>query len=141
MREVEIDADGPRPGLPKVATVLQNHPHGQILIGSSREFAGYDREVNRERIARMAGRAYRYVPDLARVRIIRTYAGLRPWTPDGRPLIGPTKQADGLIFATGHAGEGNTMALLTGRLVADLLTARETSADISPFSPDRFAMC
>lgn len=137
--QMEIGDDGPS-GRPQVATVLQPLPSGQILIGSSREFVGLDREVNRERLSQIAQRACRVVPKLAGLRIIRTYAGLRPWTPDGRPLIGPTQQAEGVVLATGHAGEGNTRALLTGRLIADLLTGRKSPIDPAPLSPDRFVM-
>ena len=138
MQAASIDADGPQPGSTQVAAVLQNLPSGQILIGSSREFAGFDREVNRERLAQIATRANRLVPGLRRLRIIRTYAGLRPWTPDGLPLIGRTAQVEGIVFATGHGGDGNTLALITARLVAELMTGQTTTLDTTPLSPDRF---
>jgi glycine/D-amino acid oxidase-like deaminating enzyme len=140
MRSVELDLDNPRPVSPQVAPVLQNLPRGEILIGSSREFAGFNHEVDRERIRAISRRAHRLIPDLAKLRIIRTYTGFRPWTPDGHPIIGATKQADGIILATGHAGEGNTLAILTGHLVADLVTGRVPSLDPSPLLPDRFDM-
>ena len=140
MQAASIDAAGPRPGSPQTAAVLQNLPSGQILIGSSREFAGFDREVNRERLAQIATRAERLVPGLRRLRIIRTYAGLRPWTPDGLPLVGRTAQVEGMVFATGHGGNGNTLALITARLVAELMTGQATTLDTTPLSPDRFEM-
>ena len=55
----------------------------------------------------------RLVPGIAQLRVLRTYAGLRPWTADGLPLVGPTRQADGIVFATGHAGEVNVMRMWT----------------------------
>lgn len=130
--------DGPEPGEPQIATVLQNLPSGSVLIGSSREFAGFDRTVNRTRLAQLADGARRVVPALARARAIRTYAGLRPWTPDAHPIIGPTQQRPGIAFATGHGGEGNTGALISGQLLAALLAGREPPIDASRFSPDRF---
>lgn len=136
----EMTPDGPKPGTPQAAAVLQPLPSGQILIGSSREFAGYDREVNRERLAQVARRASKVVPLLGQRRIIRTYAGLRPWTADGRPLIGPTEQVPGVTFATGHSGEGNTRSLITGRLVAALMAGSKPPLDPDPISPDRFAL-
>ena len=140
MQAASIDADGPQPGSPQIAAVLQNLPSGQILIGSSREFSEFDREVNRERLAQIATRAERLVPGLRRLRIIRTYAGLRPWTPDGLPLVGRTAKVEGIVFATGHGGNGNTLALITARLVAELMTDQTTSLDTTPLSPDRFKM-
>ena len=77
-------------------------------------------------------RASRYIPALAGVRVLRTYAGLRPWVPDGRPLIGPTIAMPGLMLATGHAGDGNTGSLLTGRLVAELAAGRPTALPVEP---------
>lgn len=133
----EMTPDGPRPGDSRTAAVLQPLPSGQILIGSSREF-GADREVDRGRLCEIARRAIRLVPGLAARRIIRTYAGLRPWTPDGRPLVGPTRMIEGLSLATGHAGEGNTRALITARIIGDLLTGRPPPIDPAPLSPDRF---
>jgi glycine/D-amino acid oxidase-like deaminating enzyme len=56
------------------------------------------------------------------------------------PLVGPTQQAEGIIFATGHAGDGNTLAIVTGNLIADLLAGRETMVETSPISLDRFVM-
>jgi len=134
----EMTPSGPKPGWPpRTAAVLQPLPSGQILIGSSREFAS-DREVNRERLAQIARRAVRMVPVLAERRIIRSYAGLRPWTPDGRPLIGRTRHVRGLTIAAGHGGEGNSRSLVTGRLVADIVAGATPHFDIAPLSPDRF---
>lgn len=141
LRSVSMGADGPQSRPPEVAAVLESQAAGQVLVGSSREFAGFDREVDRGRIAEIARKACQLVPDLSRLRIIRTYAGLRPWTPDGRPMIGPTRQAEGIVFATGHAGAGITLAPLTGRLIAQLLTGTAPLLDTEPLSPDRFVMC
>lgn len=131
-----LTRDGPI-GPPRAAAVLQPLPSGQILIGSSREFAA-DREVNRERIGQIAQRAARLAPVLGRRRIMRTYAGLRPWTPDGRPIVGRVEQVAGLTVAAGHAGEGNTRSLVTGRIVADIIAGGSPPIDIGPLSPDRF---
>jgi sarcosine oxidase subunit beta len=140
MLEVEIDDNGPVPGPPQLAAVLHPFDSGHILLGSVREFAGFDRDVVRDRIRSIARMTQRLVPGIAQLRILRTYTGLRPWTPDGLPLVGPTQQAEGIIFATGHAGDGNTLAIVTGNLIADLLAGRETTVETGPISPDRFVM-
>ena len=132
--------DSPEQSQPHVASVLQPLPSGSILIGSSREFAGFDREVSRDRLAQLRDRALRLVPALSRLRVLRTYAGLRPWTPDGLPLVGPTRTVAGFILATGHAGEGITGAILTGRIVADIVSNRQPPVPLGPVSPDRFAL-
>jgi glycine/D-amino acid oxidase-like deaminating enzyme len=139
MRSLPIGVDGPALGGPAaMATVIQPLPSGSFLIGSSREFAGFDRDVNRLRLRELAARAMRVVPRLGVLRLLRTYAGLRPWSPDGRPLVGRSAALGGLAFATGHAGDGNTGALLTGKLVAADLVGSTPPVDLRPYSPDRF---
>jgi sarcosine oxidase subunit beta len=140
MLEQSVSDSGPPASTPRIATVLQNLPSGSVLIGSSREFAGFDRTVDRGRLAQLGASARRVVPALGHSRVIRTYAGLRPWTPDGRPLIGPTEQQRGIAFATGHGGEGNTGALVSARLLADLLVGHAPELAVGRFSPDRFAL-
>ena len=139
MRAVPLGPDGPPVGGPAhVASVVQPLPSGSFLLGSSREFAGFDRGVNRQRIGEIASRARGLVPALAGVRVLRTYAGLRPWSPDGRPMIGRTGHVEGIAIATGHAGDGNTGALVTGSLLAADLTGQPPELDPAPYSPDRF---
>jgi len=123
---------------PRVATVLQPTVTGPILMGSSRELAGYDVAVDPERVAAIHQCASRLVPTISGLPVLRTYAGLRPTTPDGRPLLGRSSQVEGIILATGHGGDGMTLGPLTGRLVADLVMGRVAPIDLSPMAPERF---
>jgi D-hydroxyproline dehydrogenase subunit beta len=139
IRATPLGADGPESGGPAVlASVIQPLPSGSYLIGSSREFAGFDRDVDRHRLEELADRARRIVPALAGLRVLRAYAGLRPWSPDGRPMVGRTAAFEGVALATGHAGDGNTGALITGRLLASDLTGTPPVVDLAPYAPDRF---
>ena len=140
--EVSTNANAAVPiaGPAQVFGVVQPLPSGQILVGGSAEFAEFDRSVSPAVVGQIARRAVRLVPALAKLRAIRTYTGFRPWTPDGRPLVGPTGQATGLVFATGHGGEGITHSVLTGQIVADLIVDGSTKLDVRPLSPDRFRM-
>lgn len=130
--------DGPEPGPADVFGVVQPLPSGQVLIGGSRQFAGLDRRIDPGVVQSIARRATRMVPSLASVRAIRTYIGFRPWTPDGLPLIGPTRPTPGLVLATGHGGEGITESVVTGMIVADLIIGRVPPVDVGPLEPDRF---
>jgi sarcosine oxidase subunit beta len=53
------------------------------------------------------------------VNIIRSFAGLRPRTPDGMPILGPVESLPGLIMAAGHEGDGIALAPITGQMIAD----------------------
>jgi sarcosine oxidase subunit beta len=138
--KVETGPDGPKPGPVGFAAHLLCYETGHILLGSSRQFVGYDRNVDRRLIPILVKINQQLVPDIANLRIIRVYAGLRPWTPDGMAIIGPSKQIDGIYFATGHGPDGNTLSLITGTLIAAILSGRDTPIDVQPLSPDRFVM-
>lgn len=118
-----------------IAFNLQPRRSGQMLLGSSREFVGFDPLPNRRLMSRMVARAIEFCPALEKVSVIRTWVGFRPCTPDNLPLIG--KWADGIYVAAGHEGLGITTAPATGRLIADLLTGREPAIPIAPFAPTR----
>jgi glycine/D-amino acid oxidase-like deaminating enzyme len=65
------------------------------------------------------------------------WAGLRPYTPDGLPVIGPVPGLERLVVATGHGRMGITVAPPTGEAVADLLLEGRTSPAIEPFGIER----
>ncbi|MCX8453665.1 FAD-binding oxidoreductase [Paenarthrobacter ureafaciens] len=94
---------------------------GNLLIGGSREFAGFDKRSDPDVVATIAKHAARIAPELASTRIIRTMTGFRPYTGDGLPIIDWAPGTDGYVIAAGHEGDGLALAPLTGQLVADLL--------------------
>ncbi len=125
------------PSPESVAFNLQPRATGQMLLGSSREFAGLDPRVNRRIRDRMIRRALQFMPALARLSAIRTWTGFRPATPDNLPLVGPFTPTPGLYVAAGHEGLGITTSLGTARLIADAILGRASEIDRSPYSPNR----
>jgi D-hydroxyproline dehydrogenase subunit beta len=118
-----------------VAFNVQPRKTGQVLIGSSREFVGWDAKVNEAVCARMVARACTFLPGLRGLPALRTWVGFRPATPDKLPLVG--KWEDGLFVAAGHEGLGVTTAPGTARLLADAWTGRQPPLDARPFDPRR----
>ena len=88
----------------------------------------------------MVRRAQRFLPDIGELQMLRAWAGFRPATPDGRPLIGRIAAAGPALHwaATGHEGLGLTLASGTARLWLDLLLGRPPAVDPAPFAADRF---
>ena len=82
----------------------------------------------------------RFLPGLAQVGVIRSYAGLRPWSPDRLPLVGPASASPGFYLATGHEGAGIGLAPVTGRLLADCITGAPSPASAAYLRPDRFEL-
>ena len=125
------------PSPESVAFNIQPRATGQMLLGSSREFVGFDASINRRLRARMIRRALEYSPAVASLSAIRTWVGFRPATPDNLPLVGAWDPAPGLFIAAGHEGLGITTAPGTGRLVADAILGRSSPIDPKPYSPMR----
>ena len=76
------------------------------------------------------------MPELASARFVTAWAGLRPGTPDGLPILGDSP-ITGLFFAAGHFRNGILLAPITARLVADAITGGP-ARDLSAFSLNRF---
>ncbi len=121
-----------------IGLALSQSPKGNIMFGATREFVGYDKGVTYEGISEVVKNAARYFPKLKDMSIIRTMGGMRPFTPDGLPLIGWTEGIEGFFMAAGHEGDGIALAPVTGRVVSDIILKGETFVDMSGFDPNRF---
>lgn len=118
--------------------VVEGTAAGPVLIGASRERVGFDRTLSTEVLRRLAAQATALFPVLAGVRVMRTYAGFRPYLPDHLPAIGPDPRVPGLLHACGHEGAGIGLAPATGLIVARCLTGGLPPLGTSPFDPGRF---
>ena len=119
---------------------FQQHPGGSCYLGSTREFAGFEETVTDRGRETILQSAKRWFPALSNVPLARSFAGLRPWTPDHHPLIGPSARVDGLWYATGHEGDGVTLAPITGKIIAELIrgkTPELSGVDLSRYLPAR----
>jgi glycine/D-amino acid oxidase-like deaminating enzyme len=120
------------------AVNLQPQSHGSCLIGSTRQFCGMKREVDRALLHRSLSRAARYAPGLRRAPVVRTWAGLRPYSIDKHPLIGEWPSLGGCWIAAGHEGLGITLAPITGLLIAQQIAGVPAAVDDTPYLPGRF---
>ena len=120
------------------SAVVEGTASGTVLIGSSRDVAGFSMAPDPAALAEMARRAVGLFPFLARVRAIRSYTGFRPAAPDHLPVIGPDAEVPGLFHATGHEGAGIGLAPATAELVTALVSGTAPPVDPAPFTPARF---
>jgi glycine/D-amino acid oxidase-like deaminating enzyme len=120
-----------------VAFNVQPRPTGQILIGSSREFAATDAAVSPVMVQRMLARAFEFMPALRGLQALRTWTGFRPTTPDGRPYLGAVPGHRRVWVAAGHEGLGVTTAPGSARLLMDLFLGRTPAIDPAPYAPAR----
>jgi len=117
---------------------IEQTGNGNLLLGSTREFVGFDRRNTLAGIKTILKNTGSLIPALKDIQIIRCFAGLRPWTPDGLPLLGPVSGLEGFFMAAGHEGDGIALAPVTGELVARMILDLPPDHDMTPFSPDRF---
>ena len=111
---------------------------GHIVCGSTLEDAGFEKRVTSEGVQQILAAAIELVPALEGATMLDTWAGLRPGTPDGLPILGATEFA-GLFAATGHYRNGILLAPATAKKMAALILTGESDPAIARFSPERFA--
>jgi sarcosine oxidase subunit beta len=119
---------------------IEQTKSGGFLLGSTREFVGFDRRITWSALQRIAAQTSRILPALRGFRIIRTFAGLRPSTPDGLPILGPVPNVEGLFMATGHEGDGVALSPITGQVLARWIAEGSPGMDVSPFKLERFSL-
>lgn len=119
---------------PDVGTLVHPAVDGSFLAGGSRQGAAEPEDPAVP--AAIARLAVELLPGLAEAPVLGSWWGIRPMSPDGRPLVGLV--GDGLLVATGHGSQGVILAGGTGLLVAALAAGREPSFDPAPFHPGRF---
>lgn len=110
----------------------------RIRVGGTAELAGFSlrlRKPRRETLAHSVGDLFPRGGDLAQASF---WTGLRPMTPDGTPVVGPTRYAN-LFLNTGHGTLGWTMACGSGRLLADLVTGRAPEIAHDDLALSRYA--
>jgi transcriptional regulator of acetoin/glycerol metabolism len=107
-------------------------------VGGTAELAGYSLKLREARRATLEHVVTDLFPKGGDVSQASFWCGLRPMTPDGTPIVGPTPLAN-LLLATGHGTLGWTMAAGTGRVIADLVAGRQPAIDIAGLSMSRYA--
>lgn len=131
-------SEDPRIRLGVAGSYVQENT-GNWTIGSSRDFADYTTRVTMQTIRYLAKRAARFMPKLKSVNSIRLFAGLRPFCyVDGLPILSRLNSPRNFVIATAHAGEGVTLAPITGKLISELITEKTTSISIDAFAFSRF---
>jgi glycine/D-amino acid oxidase-like deaminating enzyme len=120
---------------PDVGTLVHPSVDGSFLAGGSRQGAAEPEDPAVP--AAIARLAVELLPALADAPVLGSRWGIRPMSPDGRPMVGFV--GEGLLVATGHGSQGVILGGGTGMLVAALASGRKAPFDPSPFDPGRFA--
>ncbi|HKT87861.1 MAG TPA: glycine oxidase ThiO [Candidatus Sulfotelmatobacter sp.] len=111
---------------------------GRLLVGATVEEAGFDKRTVPETIQRLHRAAIELVPKLQDAKILEDWAGLRPGTPDGLPILGATEHR-GYFVATGHFRDGILLAPVTAKVMATVVEGGKSEFDLRAFAAERFA--
>jgi glycine oxidase len=126
----------PRPVIRWLNTYLVPRPEQRLVIGSTAENVGYAAQITVAGIQDLLTRAGQIIPSLSQAALLESWAGLRPQTPDGWPILGPHPYWEQLILAIGHYRHGILLAPITAKLIGALIMQSST---IDPaFSLRRF---
>jgi D-amino-acid dehydrogenase len=109
----------------------------RIRVGGTAQLSGFDLELNERRRRTLEFVVNDLFPLGGDVSKAEFWTGLRPMTPDGTPIVGPTGLPN-LWLATGHGTLGWTMAAGTGRLLTDWMSGRPTEIDVEGLSVERY---
>jgi sarcosine oxidase subunit beta len=115
-------------------------PSGNIHFGGTRELVGHNKQVTRHGIAGVMRHAAELFPFLCRARVIRSWAGLMPFTPDGQLILGPVEGYPGLYLATGLGGGGFGKGPMIGKVMAELILRGQSPFPLEAASLTRFAV-
>ena len=117
---------------------IEQTDSGTAILSCTREFAGFDTGITTEAITKIIQGAAKIFPCLKDMNFIRTFSGLRPYTPDGLPIVGTLGEYEGFLMACGHEGDGIALAPVTAKLIKELILDGKTKRDIAPLRAERF---
>jgi glycine oxidase len=112
--------------------------YGRIIVGTTVEEAGFDKRTDIAAIQRLHAAAVALVPELRNAKILEDWAGLRPGTPDGLPILGATS-TPGYYVATGHFRDGILLAPITAQVMTAVIEGKNPEHDLALFSATRFS--
>lgn len=106
-----------------------------VVLGATLEFDRYDRRVDSTKIAELHAAAERLLPGEVKL-TDQAWAGIRPMSPDGWPMIGPAK--GGALLAAGHSRDGWLMAPITAEIITAYVFGNQIPPQWAALSPERF---
>ena len=128
-------ANAPRDPLNLAFSYQPRPDSGTVLLGSTYEFAGHDTRTTHAGTAGICRVNARAMPRLGRACAVRSWAGLRPYSPTG-PILGRAGGPEGYVVATGHGGDGMALAPVTGTYIAALIARDGRPYELSAFFDD-----
>ncbi|VBB06193.1 fad dependent oxidoreductase [Lucifera butyrica] len=118
----------------------QQSPHGSFIMGLGHpdEPETYNIQSSWQFLPEMAQRITKILPLLARLNVIRQWAGLYDMCPDRQPILGANREVAGFYTAAGFSGHGFMISPMTGKIMAEMIMGQTTSLPVPMFDAGRF---
>ncbi len=114
-------------------------PDNRVVVGATRETgSGFDARATAAGVREVLAEALRVAPGLAAAEILDIRVGLRPYTQDLLPVLGPVPGKRNVYLATGHGPTGLQLGPYSGKLIADLFLDRDLPIDLDAYRVTRF---
>lgn len=115
---------------------------GNLLLGSSRQLVGFNTDMDMNVAEQIWERSKEFFPALRELsqeqlsQRCKVRVGLRPYMPDGKPVIGSIPSMPNVFLATGHEGTGLTLAPGTAEMIVDMVLGNPLKVDPTPFEAE-----
>ena len=111
--------------------------NGEIIFGGDRQMVGYNYHPDANGLEVNRGHASEVIPLVSRLPISRTWAGIMPFSMDGKPIIGKVPHYENLFILTGLASSGFGRGPMAGKLLADYIHTGHPAAVLAESDPAR----
>ncbi|MGD2076271.1 MAG: glycine oxidase ThiO [Gammaproteobacteria bacterium] len=130
------------PGLVSRISLYKGHyviprRDGRVLVGSTLEYVGFDKQTTGEALDELKRAALELIPNLGTLPIEHHWAGLRPGSPRGVPIIGPHPEIANLYICAGHFRNGVVLGPASARLLSNQLLEGRPILDPTPYLPEK----
>lgn len=111
---------------------------GRLIIGATTEEKGFDESLTAGGQLALLTNAWRSLPTLEELPILEQWVGFRPGCRDDAPILGPSPEVQGLVYATGHHRNGILLLPVTTQVIVDLVLDGRMAEVAAPFGAERF---
>jgi D-amino-acid dehydrogenase len=111
----------------------------RVVVGATREHeSGYDVRATAQGVHEVLSVALRVAPGLGHATVTEVRIGLRPFSPDGLPVLGRAPGVENVWLCTGHGPSGIQLGPISGALIAAMTAGEAAELDLSAFAPERY---
>ena len=130
---------GKIPGPNSALSYMLPKSGNEVWLGTTAEKRGLDKSENLEATHQISKYWTEFLPELSTFKLKSVWTGLRPGTSDDLPILGLLPGFENIHVAGGHYRNGILLSAVTGKIFADILLKGQSSFNLTPFSPNRFA--